>query len=194
MAEPCSKVYGKAKPDEPQLAKTVGGSCVLASSDAGTSETSHPDGFSFNNYKICGALGCEIDGIDHDEVKGLRFWKVLPNKNKPVGFTSIDSSIGKRVELLGDVKLLTDKSVAVELPCDTPYLMSGVDSEGRVLKRDQVPQSLRPGGKRVYTGCHFHSRQGKSYEGTLASALTEIPKLGGTQVPVMVNNAIQNLG
>ena len=71
----------------------------------------------------------------------------------------------------------------MRLPCDVPYLMAGIDDEGRVIKRDQVPQSLRPGEKRVCTGCHLHSRPGRPYEDSLAFAARAVPLLESQPVP-----------
>jgi len=194
IAEPYSKVYGIEKPAFAASKKTDNGSCMLASSDAGTAETTHNGGYSFNNYRMCGSQGCEMDAIPHEDMVGLRFWKVIPNPLLPRKKNALDASAGKKLELLGDVKLLADKSVAVELPCDTPYLMAGIDREGRSLNRDQVPQSLRPGEKRVCKGCHLHSREGNPFEGTMADKLINTPKLGGNEIPVMVAGAIANLG
>lgn len=152
--------------NEPPLVKSGDNRCLLASSDAGTAETSPRRTYKFNNnYKTSANNGGEIDGVSHEELKGIRFWEILPNRAKKRDFKN---SIGNKLKLLGDAPLLKDKSFLVELPCDTPYIMAGIDSDGRVIKRDQVAQSLRPGEKRVCSGCHLHSRPGRPYEQSLA--------------------------
>lgn len=155
--------------------------CLLASSDAGTAETSPRWKYKFNaNYKTSANNGGEIDGVSHDELKGMRFWEILPNRAKNRGFKN---SIGNKLKLLGDVPLLDDKSFVVELPCDTPYIMAGIDTDGRVIKRDQIAQSLRPGEKRVCSGCHLHSRQGRPYEQSMAFGAEPIKLLTPKPIP-----------
>tara|TARA_R110000772_G_scaffold129051_4_gene237009 strand:- start:21451 stop:23982 length:2532 start_codon:yes stop_codon:yes gene_type:complete len=159
-------VVARSAPDAPDLRYTNDGSCQLVSSDAGTAETSASRPYAFNNnYKSMANNGGEVHGLPHSELAAIRFWEVLPNKKERRAFKN---SIGNQLRLLGDVPLLRDKSFKVELPCDTPYVMAGLDRMGRVIKRDQVPQSLRPGEKRVCTGCHLHSKSGRSYEESLA--------------------------
>ncbi len=150
---------------------TKGGRCILASSDAGTAETSSHFSYKFNkNYTTSANHGGEIDGVDHAELYGMRFWEVIPNRGvRPNDFRS---SIGNKLRFLGDATLLADKSFAVELPCNTPYIMGGLDIDGNLIKRDQIPQSLRPGEERVCAGCHLHSKQGRPYDQSLAFTAT----------------------
>lgn len=157
----------------PPLLLTGNDTCVLASSDAGTHETHPARAYNFNNnYKTAGESGQEIAGIDHNELAAIRFWAVEPNKSskRPLG---LKNSIGHKVKYLGEAPLLADKSFAAEIPCETPYIMAGVDKDGLVIKRDQIPQSLRKGEKRVCMGCHLHSKEGRPYEDSLA--FTAIP-------------------
>tara|TARA_R110001592_G_scaffold246427_1_gene508246 strand:+ start:72636 stop:75023 length:2388 start_codon:yes stop_codon:yes gene_type:complete len=154
-----------------KMITTGNDTCQLASSDAGTAETSPSQPYQFNkNYKASANHGGEIDGLSHSELAGIRFYEIVPNHSRKRGFKN---SIGNKLKLLGDVPLLKDKSFKVELPCDTPYLMAGIDTQGLIIKRDQVPQSLRPGEKRVCTGCHLHSKAGRSYE--KSKAFTALP-------------------
>lgn len=157
-------------------------SCQLASSNAGAAQTGPLRPYDFNeNYLTAANNGSEIDGLVHvRELAAIRFWEVTPNRRGEMGFRN---SPGHRLRLLGDVPLLADKSFKVQLPCDTPYLMAGIDGAGRVIKRDQVPQSLRPGEKRVCTGCHLHSKKGRPYEQSLAFGATAVPLLKSSPVP-----------
>lgn len=175
-------------PRNPDVLSTDDGSCQLASSDAGTAETSASRPYEFNkNYKTMANNGGEIHGLPHSELAAIRFWEVLPNRSESRTFKN---SIGNQLRLLGDAPLLADKSFKVELPCDTPYVMAGVDSKGRVIKRDQVPQSLRPGEKRVCTGCHLHSRKGKPYERSMAFSAPPYALLESRRVPTYKRDII----
>lgn len=66
--------------------------------------------------------------------------------------------------------------------------MAGIDDRGRVIKRDQIPQSLRPGEKRVCTGCHLHSREGRPYETSIACRLPPIELMTSQPVPTYEQN------
>ena len=103
--------------------------------------------------------------------------------SNPVGEDDFKNSIGNRLGLFGDVPLLADGSFKAQLPCDVPFVMAGVDADGRVIKRDQVPQSLRPGEKRVCTGCHQHSSPGRAYEASIAFAAKPVQLLSTHRVP-----------
>lgn len=51
-------------------------------------------------------------------------------------------------------QLQSDGSVKVQVPCDTPLLMSGENLNGEVIAHDDMVQSLRPGETRTCHGCH----------------------------------------
>jgi hypothetical protein len=168
-----ARVIAARQIEEPALVLTGNDTCVLTSSDAGYAETKAGRAYKFNhNYKTAGESGQEIDGIDHNLLTAIRFWEVKPNKTK-TGGTGWRNSIGHNLTLLGDAPLLADKSFTAEIPCETPYIMAGVDKDGLVIKRDQIPQSLRKGEKRVCMGCHRHSTEGRAYEDS--DAFTAIP-------------------
>jgi len=163
------------------LSQTDDGSCQVISSDAGATDAHDFNDSSFNRrYRAMANNGGEIKGLDHSEVQAIRFYEVLPNLDKSPDFKN---SIGNVVKLLGDAPLLADNSFKVELPCDMPYLMAGVDKDGLIIKRDQLPQSLRPGEKRVCTGCHLHGEEGRPYEQSLAFAAPPLPLVLPTAVP-----------
>jgi len=172
--------------ENPVPMTTHDSSCQIASSDALTGETKPRRPYDFNNNYVTAANnGGEIDGLPADELTAIRFWKVFPNRSDKAEFKN---SIGNRLALLGDVPLLADGSFKAQLPCDVPFLMAGVDAKGRVIKRDQVPQSLRPGEKRVCTGCHQHSSPGRAYNVSLAFAAEPVRLLDARQVPGYENN------
>ncbi|MBN7796856.1 hypothetical protein [Parahaliea mediterranea] len=145
------------------------GSCQMLSADVHASDALNYYDYDFNEiYRFIDGNGSQLYGVDPADVVAVRFWQVKQNVPgtswKDVG----RSSIGNKVRLLGDVPVLADNSLRVALPCDTPIIMGGVDSEGRLVRRDQLPQSLRPGELRTCSGCHLHGSMGKSPENTLA--------------------------
>lgn len=151
----------------PALSKTGDDTCQVVSTDAGSTDAHNPKAYEFNNnYASAANSGGEIQDLPHSELAAVRFYEVIPNKVKKPAFKN---SIGNEVKLIGDVPLLADNSFRAQVPCETPYLMAGVDSEGRLIKRDQVTQSLRTGEKRVCKGCHLHSEEGRPYDQSLAA-------------------------
>lgn len=167
--------------EAPVSRMTHDSTCQIASSDALTGETTPRRPYQFNNNYVTSANnGGEIDGLPAGELAAIRFWRVFSN---PVGEDDFKNSIGNRLGLLGDVPLLADGSFKAQLPCDVPFVMAGIDADGRVIKRDQVPQSLRPGEKRVCTGCHQHSSPGRAYEASIAFAAKPVQLLSTHRVP-----------
>lgn len=147
------------------------GSCVIASSDAGSTDAHHYGKYQFSKmYKAMANNGGEIHGLSHDELAGIRFYELLPN-----GPRRVSNITGNDLRLLGDVPLLGDDSFVAKVPCDTPMLMTGVDEDGLIIKRDQIPMSLRPGERRVCTGCHLHGSPGRPFESSLAATAVPVP-------------------
>jgi hypothetical protein len=163
------------------MTKTGDDTCILASSDAGSTDAHGKKPYNFNsNYFNMANNGGEIDGLAHSELAAIRFYEIIPNATK---FGTSKNTIGNDVRLLGDVPLLADNSFKVQLPCDTPYTLAGVDSDGLIIKRDQIPQSLRPGEKRTCGGCHLHGEEGRAYSDSLAFTADPFPLLLPTPVP-----------
>lgn len=171
--------------------KTEDGTCQLASSDAGSTDALHYGEYRFNKeYGFIDNNGSLIEAIDHDELAAIRFYQVIPNLAKK---ETEKNSIGNPVRFLGDAPLLADKSFKVQLPCDMPYLMVGVDKDGRAIKRDQIPQSLRPGEIRVCTGCHLHGEEGRPYEQSLAFNAEPLPIMLPKPVPTYTEDILPML-
>lgn len=77
------------------------------------------------------------------KIELLENWKKLPTT---AGFKSrVTHSI---------TPLNADGSLRVEVPCETPFLMSGVDKDGNTIAMDNMPHSLRCGETRTCHGCH----------------------------------------
>ena len=197
IVAPYVDIYKKQRPDTPALTSSGDpGTCLLGSSSMqvhgatggskpSISEIQHFNGWEFGRKEICGSQGCSMHAVDAvSEISKIRFWRVLPY-SRPEGQTvqhnEVESIFGTRVQILGDVPLQSDGSFLTQLPCDMPYLMAGVDNDGRVIAKDQVVQSLRPGEKRICQGCHVHSVDlGLDFNNRLAASnpATVLPSSG----------------
>jgi Hydrazine synthase alpha subunit middle domain len=164
------------------LINSENGSCLVMSSDAGSTDAYPIKPYNFNsgdNMKAAANNGTQVAGLDHAEVVAIRFYEVVPNTR---GKSDTGNAIGNRVRLMGDVPLLADRSFKAQVPCDQPYFMVGIDSKGRAVKRDQLPQSVRPGEWRICTGCHLHGKAGRPPQESLA--FTAQPHQIMTSAPV----------
>ena len=199
VVRPYLDIYGQLRPATPPLSSTGDNNvCQLGASsmqmhgarggsEPNTLEIQHHSGWAFGRKEICGQQGCSMHGVNPaTEITQIRFWRVKPHVRSAQlqanpQHNEIHSIIGSRVEILGDVPLQSDGSFLVQLPCDTPYVMAGVDTDGRIIARDQVVQSLRPGEKRLCQGCHVHSIDlGLNFNNRLAAsaAPTVLPATG----------------
>lgn len=77
---------------------------------------------------------------------------------------------GERIAILGEFSVINrdangariidpsghpDTSFLVRFPANTPYLMQGIDCDGRTLNTDQTWQHLRPGEKKTCEDAMF---------------------------------------
>ena len=194
VAEPYSYIYNIEKPKIPEIQRDSQDRCLFASSSAIVGEVDHVVEHEFNaKNPPCATQGCKVREIPMSMVKALRFWEVMPNTDKNVQKARLRSTIGHRLKLLGDVAPLADGSIAVELPCETPFVLAGVDKDGHTILRDQIPQALRTGEIRTCRGCHMHSKPGPKFEGTLASKFENVPALGKGIVPIIKNGTITEI-
>ncbi len=153
---------------------------------------------SFHAFNLQGT-----DTIDYtdDELCGIRMIATYPNRGPNI-HEQIANITGERVAILGEVPVLhyaadgrrindpsghPDTSFLLSFPANTPYIMQGIDCEGRTLNTDQSWQHLRPGEEKTCGGCHVHSRPtripfAQSYA---ATADYQIPELGRGQVPLL---------
>jgi len=93
-------------------------------------------------------------------------WDKLPTK---AGF--------KARMLLSDTPLLADGSLKVDVPCEQPFLMSGVGKTGKVVAVDNMAHSLRCGEVRTCHGCH----DGHSEERNKAIGMSAAERFKATQ-------------
>lgn len=197
---PYQERYGMPQPviTDSSGKRDPSGRCLLATSSM-QSETDPFSGYRVFEKSACSAQGCKIVNVEIGEVKALRFWKINANKRGRQLWNSEDQKYhnpvsGNVMELMGDVRLLPDGSAVAELPCETPYVMAGVDAEGRTIMRDQVPQSLRKGEIRTCSGCHLHSRSGPDIELSMAKNNFDVaPVLGQGEVPMIKAGQIVSL-
>lgn len=141
------------------------------------------------------------DAIDYtdDELCGIRILAVYPNRKVESSWKSA-TTVGERVAIVGEFPVrkpgdtkdglgMPDTSFRVRFPADIPYLMQGIDCEGRALNTDQTWQSLRPGEVKTCNGCHVHSAAATAlpFETTLAASDPEhlTAFLGMGKVPLL---------
>jgi hypothetical protein len=55
---------------------------------------------------------------------------------------------------IGKQHMLADGSVRMQVPCETTFQMSGMDSTGKIIAHDTITHSLRKGETRTCHGCH----------------------------------------
>lgn len=146
--------------------------------------------------------GTDTADYSDDELCGIRILVVQPNQNGDEDRMTVPA--GERVAVLGefpvrnysggkpvlDARGLPDTSFLVRFPANTPYLMQGIDCEGRTLNTDQTWQDLKPGEKKVCGGCHVHGKPGMDFDKTYA-ARDDYPvvKLGEGVVPLLDGGA-----
>ncbi|KFI22378.1 PD40 domain-containing protein [Nitrosococcus oceani] len=153
----------------PPLKTADSGQCLLGAASMKAEVRNYGGEGQFPDRTPCALQGCSTHGIDLSEMVKIRFWEVIPFKHR-MRTSDFNGSQGIRTRIVGDVPLKEDGSFLASLPCDMPYLMAGVDSEGRAIARDQVVQSLRPGEIHTCGGCHLHStNQTPKFEESLAA-------------------------
>src|SRR5262249_8809473 len=109
------------------------------------------------------------DAIDYtdDDLCGVRILAVFPNRKVESNWKSA-STLGERGAILGESPFRRGRGAMAgpcqpspafrfRFPADTPYLMQGIDCDGRTLNTDQTWQSLRAGETKTCNGCHVHS-------------------------------------
>lgn len=179
-----AKVIAPWSVAEPEILNTDDGSCELASSDVWSTDAYPRGDYEFNKWHFEAANnGSRLPLVDQTELAAIRLYEVEQNFSKKSSSKAKIGAVGHRLRLMGDIPLLADKSFKASVPCDVPYVMAGVDADGHVIMRDQVPQSLRPGEKRVCTGCHLHGEEGRPFEDSLAATAEAFELLSSTPTP-----------
>jgi len=156
---PYQKLYGQAVPKAIPAIK--GDKAFLQVVDARAAELEP-----FPNAKPQDRISFQGNAVDDysARVAGFRIELVSLWQSKPT-----TGGYSERMHYK-TTPLESDGSVRVEVPCDAPFLMSGVDADGNVIAVDNMPHSLRCGEVRTCHGCH----DGHSVERT--NALGESPE------------------
>ncbi len=149
------------------------------------------------------------DTIDYTDADlcGLRILGIMPNRGDHNSVhREIADVTGERVRILGEIPVRNrdasgrelldeagnvDTSFLVRMPANMPYMMQGIDCDGRTLNTDQTWQSLRPGEMKTCGGCHVHSRASlTTFDRTFAATSAyAIPRLGEGTVPLFAGRS-----
>ncbi len=206
---PYVDVYGQAMPDTMARPASPDDKCYLhiASQQSDTTSWKVLNGqYQWGYLEHTGTHGKELVGVTDADVKFIRISKVLPNKEVQAQYVGTDpksqwfSSWGFKNETLGDAPVEADGSVKAQIPCETPFLLQGLNARHEVVKRDMVVQSLRPASVLTCTGCHDHNDlpNKPAFENTIAatkpatvldgSANTRQPELNADIYPIIHRN------
>ncbi len=176
---------------------------LLGSASMLDRETHPRGGITFQGEHQFHNQGTDTIDYDDDAICGLRILGIMPNRgDRNSVLREIANVAGERVRILGEIPVRhrdasgqermdesghPDTSFLVRMPANTPYLMQGIDCDGRTLNTDQTWQSLRPGEMKTCGGCHVHSRATRTTFGRTFAATSEyeIPRLGEGSVPLL---------
>jgi hypothetical protein len=164
-------------------------------------ETHPRGGITFQGERQFNTQGTDTIDYTDDDLCGVRILGVLPNRGRQVD-EQIANVAGERVRILGEIAVRNrdasgapridpsghpDTSFLVRFPANVPYLMQGIDCDGRTLNTDQTWQSLRPGETKTCGGCHVHSREPRTtFDRTFAASPEyRVPHLGEGVVPLL---------
>lgn len=162
----------------------------------------HPyTGITFQGEHQFNGQGTDTIDYTDDELCGVRILSVLPNRGTK-SHEELKNVTGERVRILGEFPVRKrlpdgrprmdpsgkpDTSFLVRFPANSPYLMQGIDCDGRTLNTDQTWQSLRPGEQKTCGGCHVHSRAPRvSFDQSFAATPEHVVhRLGEGTVPLL---------
>ncbi len=167
-----------------------------------TDRETHPrDGIRFQGEHQFHNQGTDTIDYQDEDLCGVRILGVLPNRSRNT-YREISNVAGERLRIIGEFPVRhqnadgtprmdpsghQDTSFLVRFPANTPYLMQGIDCDGRTLNTDQTWQSLRPGEEKTCGGCHVHSKPSRISFSDSFAATGEyvIPELGMGKVPLL---------
>lgn len=143
--------------------------------------------------------GTDTIEYQDDDLCGVRILALLPNRGRDT-WKEISNTAGERVRILGEFPVRKtqdpyDTSFLVRFPANIPYMMHGIDCDGRTLNTDQTWQSLRPGEVKTCGGCHVHSRpSNEDFADTLAARPDYTThKLGEGVVPILAGGSLSEV-
>ncbi len=173
-------------------------------------ETHPRDGIQFRGLHQFNLQGTDTINYEDKDLCGIRMLGVMPNRNRNT-YRDIANLTGERVAILGEIPVKNkdtqgndiidpsgnpDTSFLLSMPANVPYLMQGIDCEGRTLNTDQTWQHLRPGEMKTCGGCHVHSKESRiKFEQSFAATNNyKIPKLGRGSVPLIDGSEVEGYG
>lgn len=181
---------------------------LLGSASMLDRETHPAAGIHFAGEHQFALQGTDTIDYDDDSLCGLRILAIQPNRAEDPNRTQRDlhDLTGERVLILGEIPIRhddgsgkplkdasgnDDTSFLVRFPANTPYMMQGIDCEGRTLNTDQTWQSLKPGEQKTCGGCHVHSRPSRvEFPTTVAGqAGFSVARLGEGTVPLLAGGS-----
>ncbi|KGJ95942.1 PD40 domain-containing protein [Thalassotalea sp. ND16A] len=175
-----------------------------------TDRETHPkQGIKFAGEQQFNLQGTDTINYADEDLCGVRILSLLPNRDRNTSYHT-SNLLGERVGILGEFPVINrdaagnrvddpsgnpDTSFLVRMPANAPYLMQGIDCNGRTLNTDMSWQSLRPGEEKVCGGCHVHSRPSRiTFEQSYAATTHyTVPRLGEGKVPLLTGKNGNNV-
>lgn len=176
-----------------------------------TDRETHPkDGIKFAGEHQFNLQGTDTINYNDEDLCGVRILSLRPNRSRNV-VDDISNLFGERVGIIGEFPVINrdqsgdriidpsgnpDTSFLVRFPANSPYLMQGIDCNGRTLNTDMTWQSLRPGEQKTCGGCHVHSKPSRvSFDQTFAATSEyTVPRLGEGFVPLLTGISDDTIG
>ncbi|TVO69191.1 HzsA-related protein [Denitromonas ohlonensis] len=189
---PYIDVHGQATPDNVAQPRSEDGKCYLHIASQQSETKAYPvlhGNYRWGHQELSPLLGKELVGVKDADVKYIRITQVLPNTERVRNFAGEGrqwwSVWGYRGAILGDAPVESDGSANIEVPCDVPWVLSGLNADHEVIRRDMMPQSLRPGTVLSCGGCHNHNDIDASpeFSGSLAAMQPPTRLLVATRQP-----------
>jgi len=188
-------LFGQAAPLRP--APLPPGKCYLQVVDARKSELygrpgEHPQAASTQR---CAWQGCAVQtdnenptyhatNMKYLSVTLPTLWDISYSGNSELYKMTMNTLGYRNIKGYQKVALQADGSVKMEVPCDTPLLMSGENANGEVIAHDDMVHSLRPGETRTCHGCHdAHSEERFAEIGSIPAATRFATTLAASITP-----------
>ena len=181
-------LYGRTAPTRP-APLDAGAGCYLQVVNARAAELAPAQPYNWSNtmYARCAKQGCAVNadrpGFYSSNVKFFtvlipEMWDMSYSNGNQMTFANTLNTIGhKSIGLYRKQPLLSDGSVRMQVPCETPLIMVGQDADGLTLAHDEMLHSLRAGETRTCHGCH----DGHSEERATAIRKTAAIRFASTQ-------------
>jgi hypothetical protein len=199
VVAPYQSIYGQAQPA--QQTPYTPGNCYVQVVDMTKAELYFGDGATYDWNKLgydCSVIGCAVGksvaNFHADNIDGLKFLKVdrwdvtWSAGNQDLFGGTLNNTGHKKYTNLGTQTMESDGSLKAQVPCDTPLIFQGVDSDGMAIAHDAMLQSLRPGETRTCHGCHDgHSEERYAALGNVTALSRWDSTLASATSPALLN-------